>query len=67
MLGLRPEDQDSGLPTQGQLSSPSFLLVGVLTVPLSQAGTEPLLAHIAPVRPLQEQKSEGPEPQIGKL
>lgn len=67
MLGLGPEDQDLGLPTQGQLSSPSFLLVGVPTVPLSQAGTEALLAHITPARLLQEHKSEGPEPQIGKL
>lgn len=60
------EDQDWGLPAQAHTQQPIFL-VGVPAVPLSQAGSEPLLAHIAPAWLLQEHKSEGPEPQIGKL
>lgn len=60
------EDQDWGLLAQAHTQQPIFL-VGVPAVPLSQAGSEPLLAHIAPAWLLQEHKSEGPEPQIGKL
>ena len=58
------EDQDWGVPAQAHAQQPIFL-VGVPAVPLSEAGTEPLLAYIAPAWLLQEHKSEGPEPRLG--